>query len=1068
MDRSSRIQLLGTFSLEFHGRLVTIASPRLQALLAHLILNRSEAHTRQRLAFLLWPDSSESQAHTNLRTLIHRLYSVFPEAGDLLDIDTHTLALRDASAQIDVGEFEEAAKEAAVWTNDPSAVATLERAVNAYTGDLLPECYDEWLLPERDRLRTLYLTVLEQLATRLEQGRQYGPALVQARKLAHLDPTNEIACLMLMRLHLLTGDPASALRAYHTCVTALRTELGAEPGDKLTGAYQRLVAAETPLPSTRTPVTMHALLPLVGRDREWRRLQTAWQAANAGQPRLLLVWGEAGIGKTRLAEELLQWAGRQGIITATGRCYAAEGELTFAPVTAIIQADRLRAGLSHLDAEWKAEITRLIPDLPVSGPLARTSDTLPPHWKRQRLFEGLARAVLGAGRPVILLFDDLQWCDRDSLEWLHFLLRHDPQGRLLIIGTVRVEEVTAEHALHPLLDSLRRESRVVEMTLGPLSRQETAELAGHVARHALEVAAADALFDETEGNPLFVVEMLRAGAREDAEELNSVPAAGHPAASTQVGLPPGIHATVARRLRQLTPAAQALVEAAAVIGRSFTFPVVAQTVDLDPGAVVRALDELWQRHIVREHGQDAYDFTHGKLCAVAYTDLSSARRKHLHRRVAEALEAAYLPDVGPVSGQIALHFERAGMPTRARSYHQQAAAYSRKLFANEIAIAHYRHALALTPPAEQGDRAALYDQLGEVLHFIGRYEEAREAWSNAIAAHSTGDPVTLAERYRKLGNAWRDHYRYEEALEQYALAEATLGPLDSAAEEVWLCWGHIQMERINVYYWLAQVDAMMQLVNLVHEVFEQHKLLTQRAHLYQVVMMAHLRQSRYSPNAEAIEYGRAFLETIEAAGETESVPAAHFQFGFALLWGGGEPEEVRNELHLALTLAEQSGDVSLVARSLTYLTVWARLRGLQDETLAYAERSLHTAEAAHMPEYVGSAKATLGWLAWREGRWPTARALVGDSIRIWEEHAARYMFQWLGRWPHLALELADGALEGAVEDARVLLDPVQKRMPDPIETVLAVGVAAFDRGEKAASAEALQVAVDCARQDGYL
>src|SRR5438876_1133448 len=215
-----------------------------------------------------------------------------------------------------------------------------------------------------------------------------------------------------------------------------------------------------------------------------------WQRALTGQPHIVVFSGEAGIGKTRLAEELLAWVDRQGMSTASASCYPAEGALAYAPIAALLRADAIRPTLSTLADAWLMEIARFVPevlgerpDLPHPGPLLES-------WQRQRLFEALARAILSVRQPCLLLLEDLQWCDRETLEWLHYLLRFDPHARLLIVGTVRPEETTPAHPLEALLAALRRDEQVTEIALGPLDAAETVLLAGHLAGGDLDAELA--------------------------------------------------------------------------------------------------------------------------------------------------------------------------------------------------------------------------------------------------------------------------------------------------------------------------------------------------------------------------------------------------------------------------------------------------------------------------------------------------------------------------------------------------------------------------------------------------
>src|SRR5258706_7175153 len=253
---------------------------------------------------------------------------------------------------------------------------------------------------------------------------------------------------------------------------------------------------------------------LIGRTAEWTQLIDAWQSASAGRPHLLVLSGEAGIGKTRLAEELLGQVGRQGIATAIARCYAVEGELAYTPVVAWLRAEALRPALAALDAVWLTEVARLLPDLLQERPGLPPPGPLQEDWEaggRQRLFEALARALLGTNGPLLLLLDDLQWCDRETLAWVHYLLRFDPQARLLIVGTLRAEELTHEHPLQSLLATLRREGQLTQISLERLTAAEAATLAAQLAGRELDAEVATRLYQDTEGNALFVVETVRLG-----------------------------------------------------------------------------------------------------------------------------------------------------------------------------------------------------------------------------------------------------------------------------------------------------------------------------------------------------------------------------------------------------------------------------------------------------------------------------------------------------------------------------------------------------------------------------
>jgi DNA-binding SARP family transcriptional activator/predicted ATPase len=696
-----RIRLLGGFNLSCDDLPVqAVNSGRLHSLLAYLLLHRDAPQPRQHLAYLFWPDATEVQARNNLRQLLHQFRHVLPGADGFLTADTNTLRWRDnASFRLDVADFEHALAQAvAAAQSDGRDVqgAALAEAVGLYRGDLLPSCYDEWIVPERERLRQRYLTAVALLVHVLDAQRDYSGAIQYAQAWIRHDPLAEDAYRALMRLLALTNDRAGALRVYQRCVRILRSELGVEPGPATHDIYQRLVQTEAPLPSTAKHTrSFSTWLPLVGRQREWERLQSVWQRANDGEPSFLLVSGEAGIGKSRLAEELLAWASQHGAAVAKARCYALEGQLSLAPVIDWLRSEDLQAPLAHLAPVWLTEVSRILPEILSQHQNLTRPEPIAEYGQRQRFFEALARAMHAGPHPVLLLIDDVQWCDPETLEWLHFLLRFDPSARLLVVATARAEELPAQHPVRSFLLHLGNTVGVTEIALEPLDAAETAKLAAQVVGRDLDISAALRLYRETEGNPLFVVETVHEGmgpVRNGALEATLLETSG---AVGPLSLPPRVYAVIAGRLAQLSVPARELVGLAAAIGRAFTLDMLLRTAQNDEDAVVHALDELWDKRIVREQGAQGYDFTHDKLREVAYAAISAPQRRLLHQRIAQALVAAYAEDIDLMCGQIASHYERAGKADQAIPLYQRAAVVAQRVYANDNALSLLSRGLAL-------------------------------------------------------------------------------------------------------------------------------------------------------------------------------------------------------------------------------------------------------------------------------------------------------------------------------------------------------------------------------------
>jgi tetratricopeptide (TPR) repeat protein len=529
---------------------------------------------------------------------------------------------------------------------------------------------------------------------------------------------------------------------------------------------------------------------LIGRAAEWTQLISTWQSASAGRPHLLVLSGEVGIGKTHLSEELLTEVRRQGIATAIARCYAVEGELAYAPVVAWLRAEALRPALAALDAVWLTEVARLLPDLLLDRPGLPPPGPLTGDWgagERQRLFEALARALLGTRGPLLLLLDDLQWCDRETLAWVHYLLRFDPKARLLIVGTLRAEELTNEHPLQSLLATLRREGQLTQINLERLTAAEAATLASQLAGRELDAEAATRLYQDTEGNALFVVETVRLGLGAVEDRGRQGPSSAEPkeqGAARQTRLPPTIQAVITARLEQLSAQARELVSVAAVIGRAFSFEVLAAASGWDDDAVIEALDELGQRRIIREQGTDSYDFSHDKLREGAFTALSRARRRLLHRRVADTMERLSGSSQDTYLADLAYHFYEAGTWEKAVAFGHRAGEQAYRLYAPQAAIEQVTRALDAVQRGSIPPPAPLYRLRGQSYEMLGDFERARlDDETTLQMARVAGDRQGEWQTSMDLGFLWaqRDYTRtgsyYQQAL---ALARQMDDPLTLA------------------------------------------------------------------------------------------------------------------------------------------------------------------------------------------------------------------------------------------------------------------------------------------------
>lgn len=661
-----RVRLLGAAEVILDGRRLSgFDTPRLQRFLA-LIALRREPQNRARLAFEFWPESSERQARTNLRKLLHEFRQALPGVEAFAEIGTRTVRwLSTGPSEVDVLRFREAI-----------ASGDFECAARLYQGDLLPSCYDDWVLDEREDLRAAALCVHRHLAEAAVERGALRAAIRHAEAVGELDFADEAAIRIQLQGHYALGERAAALRTYQRYADSLRRELEIEPDAEITALCREF--GVDPPDRDRQPASTAGGSPFVGRDQEWRALFGAWKTALAGRAHLFLLTGEPGIGKSRLAQELGRHLQADGHDVATARAYEAAGRLPWGPVIDLLRSASIEHRLSALDEVWIAELARLLPEL--GGAPQRPNGSLNSVARRHRLFDAVCQAIAAHDRAQVLIIDDLQWCDTETIELIGYLLGAHPRTPVLIVGTVRWEELRDRHPLSGLVDALQRDQAVTVVALDPLDRASTAALAAELqGEDEIDVGLAERLWSETEGNPLFIIETIQAG---------------FSPGGTPEFLTPTMRSVLRARLDQLTNGARDLAEAAAIFGRSFSARAMVAAMRADERAVDDLLDELWHRRIVVDRGQ-GFDFSHDKLREVALEMINPARRRRLHRLVAEALAREHREDPAAISAQLAAHYDQAGMAEQAIEAYRTAGARAVAMSGLDEAVTMFHRALAL-------------------------------------------------------------------------------------------------------------------------------------------------------------------------------------------------------------------------------------------------------------------------------------------------------------------------------------------------------------------------------------
>lgn len=773
------LHLLGAPQIRDNGA-VSLERPstKAQALLYYLAIT-GRTHTRVALATLLWSEHGEGEARRNLRKVIQQLREHFDA---YLVIDHHTVGFRAGQLYwVDAAAF--ATQMAATRETTPEQ---LHAVLALYQGDFLEGFYvrdapdfEIWMLSERARLRELMLQGVETLAARYASQGDLAQAIAWTRRLLELEPWREEAHRRLMMWLVQDGQRNAALLQYELCCRALAEELAVEPEQTTRDLYAQLLQQPSPAPTGQMPLTVIDYV-LVGRQSTWQTLRSAWSQAMHAGAHLVCISGEAGIGKTRLAEELLLYVQRQGHTTARTRAYALEGRLAYAPLADWLRTPLLQAKVAKLNQLWRSEVARLLPELIIQQPTLPAPQPLAERWQQKQFFEALLHAFTVDPRPLLLLLDDLQWCDPETLNWLHYLFDMAPQVPLLLVGTVRSDEVDEEHPLHKLRRMLQRTGKVTTLDLTPLSAEETAALGAQVTKHALDSRTASSLYQQTAGNPLFVVESVRAALSEGVGVWESngafalTPAHPHSLAP----LPPKVYAVIEARLAQLSPTARTLAQVAAIIGRAFTAPLLVAASQQDEEQVVQGLDELWQRRLVREQGNARYDFSHDRIRDVAYAESSPVKRARFHQRVAQALEKIYAGNLDSIAGEVAGHYQQADMLEQAFLYFRQAAAVAQQLYAHSEQVEYLQKAIATAQRLPQesvspATQSLLWRELGDAQAVVHEWssELVATAWQKADEwAAQAGNPWQRCETLGSLCIVARNRGQWRQALELDELA----------------------------------------------------------------------------------------------------------------------------------------------------------------------------------------------------------------------------------------------------------------------------------------------------------
>ncbi len=677
-------------SIKFAKRSTTLT------LLAYVVLKRGQPVSREALAYLVFPEQDETTALAELRRYLYLANKALPalSSGAWLIGDAETVRWNEAAgARVDVLEFERLASEA----------QTQVQAVELYGGDLLEDVYEDWVVAERERLRTRFLGVLNELVGRYQANRDFQAAIGAAKRILAADPWREDTLRTLVGLRYESGDTAGALAEYERFAKRLRDDLAVAPMAE-TVALRHAIVNSKALPGS--VVASHTVedgrarsvivLPFVGRSREIAKLRSAWARAARGKGTFALVSGEAGAGKTRLMAELSRIVQSEGGRVIVGTTAAPESM----PYQAIVEA--LRSVLPLLEnrpmaSARRAVLSRLLPELRDDRERAEELSERTAEAQTARVHDALIHALKGlvSPRPLLVVLEDLHWAGSATTEALGAIVRDMGKAPLLVIVTCRDEDTPADHPLRALQRSLSVFAQVDEIGVERLAESDVADLVASVdGLHDAGQTLVRHLYQQSEGNALFLNEAI-VTALENGSDAPEVP-------TSVAGL-------IVSRVAALGDEARSVAEIAAVAGTGFTVSLVREVSNLPAAAVARGIDDLLDRRLLREAGTRAandYVFGHHLIAEAIYDNIEPGFRAQRHSRIARFLESTREENDLALPREIARHYELAGDLARASGWYLKAAAAAASIYAYGDAVDLAGRALA-TSPTDDARRSAL-------------------------------------------------------------------------------------------------------------------------------------------------------------------------------------------------------------------------------------------------------------------------------------------------------------------------------------------------------------------------
>lgn len=1170
------IRVLGAPEVYHEGRPLKFRSRKVLALLLYLAVEGKRV-SREKLRALLWPESGEEAARSTLRRALADLRIALDDSP----AHTHLATERDALAfaplpgdEVDARQVEvafdllrhpvpsrEQSEERRALLQQLHQADELARGdfMEGFTLDDAPD-FEQWIREQRATWHRRWSLICERVAQMQDEQGDTANAVDTVNGWLARDPLSEPAYRHLMLLYLSVGDYRAALAAYEDCRRVLAEKLQRRPlsetsvlAERVRRAAGRVGGTSTGVDTRQhahppdahqgrpyisggsTPAPTHAAfsggvsqagfsMPLVGRASEHVAMVEIYREVQRGVAHVVLVNGEAGIGKTQLTQNFLGWVTAQGADVLQARAFETGGRLPYQPLVECFRPrlERENAPDDLLSDIWLAELARLLPELRERYPdlpLASEDDLT----ARARLYEALTRLGLALAEkaPLVIFVDDLHWADAATLDVLHYAARHwhESSAPLLLLLTMRSESSGA--ALSEWMAGLEGAARVTHLQLEALSFEETLHLLEalaleHDTREQVETFGRW-LFAETGGQPLYITETLKAliergmlarVLEKDGGWHIDFRASAVSESALRRFLPPGVREVIRVRLNRLTPDAFALLVAGAVLGRDASFEQLCMVSGIDKQAALTALDELLRSRFLREgsggdagidfagDGSGTYFFGHDKVRDVVYSEAGEARRHVFHRCALQGLRSS-------PPAERARHALAAGLHAQAFELYLAASEEAMQVFAVRDAIPLYEQARRLLPrlaePTSPLLAQQLYSQLGRAYELTSRTEDAWRAYQEMLVyAQKAGLPAMecmALSRMAILEVQFRGDFEQAKALLQQALRKAEeVGDQALIADVEW------HLAQLGSYTFDSPAIAMHSLRALgIARKLGDTELAARclNALSYGEKRIGHMRAAEgYAREGLALyqQLGNRAMEvdcvcmlaSIEfnrgriAEGIALAQRAYKVSLDIGNAWG-----QVNSMYHLALGALEQGAyeqarDLAqrcvalteefqlhvLQANMYSLLGIVQRSLGKPDEARASHLKALELAKIIASNALITMAASELCADEALLGNWEEAAALALDVVN--RRSASFVMVFELSRWYVTEALIRAGYLERAREDLERWRARIEECFRHHIPYLRAVAALADAEGEPDKARAALREALSLAQEQGIV